>query len=159
MQKVCLQDYMHLGDGICVLADASPWEVGATLHINGTLTEYLLDNIHDCDEKIMGMNAGTHLGQQAWEGMTIVSSFKSWQHMWTGCRVVLSTRSDNVGALIRKRRFFPYQFACLSRWYMSGEMALEKGIWGLSDLDVSKCTLAELFLFGKRVFVLLLPPC
>eukprot|EP00435_Cladocopium_sp_Y103_P032334 s1069_g8.t1 len=85
---------------VTITWDASPFGMGATLQFDGVFIEYFAIKISSEDEKILGVPAGCHEGQQTWEALAGLVALRHWSMHWQGQRARLHIRSDNVGALV-----------------------------------------------------------
>ena len=69
------------------------------LYVGGVAKRCFFDKIQVHDEKQLGHQFGTNLGQQAWESLAILVAVREWKSHWQQGRVELVIRSDNVGAV------------------------------------------------------------
>ena len=82
-----------------ITADASPWGMGAWLTINGNVVSWFAVDISYIDQWMLGREAGSHEGQQAFEALCLLIAMRSWKRHFLTVRAKLSLRSDNMGAL------------------------------------------------------------
>ena len=90
---------------ITFIVDASPWGFGAVLLEKGAITEYFWDIITKEDQNIIGFEAGSPDGQQAWECLCMLLSLHVWWHRWCNRRCLLRVKGDNVTMLTLLQSF------------------------------------------------------
>lgn len=91
---------MGQGDRITITWDASPWGFGGTLHINGTMVEYLYGIPTEYEIKLLELEIGEAKSQQTMEALGGLVSLRQWSRYWQRRRASLLIRSDNIGALV-----------------------------------------------------------
>ena len=73
-----LAAYLHEGDKVTVVTDASPAGTGAFLIINDVIVEFAFGPLTRRDETILRVNRGGSEGQQAWEGLAVLAALRLW---------------------------------------------------------------------------------
>ena len=82
------------------MVDASPYELGAWLSVEGLPTEYFADLISDEDCRHMRLEDRTgSKGQQAFEALALLVAMRLWLPQFKHKRVLVTLRGDNVAAL------------------------------------------------------------
>ena len=82
-----------------IVADASPYGMGAILCVGGVPEEYFGIELTDWDEWVLNTPRWTNVGQQVWESLVQLIALRQWAHRWKGRRVVLTFQGDNTTAL------------------------------------------------------------
>lgn len=92
----------HIGNGsrVVITWDSSPWGFGATLHLDGTMTEYLAGTPSSFEIELLGIEIGSAKAQQTMECLGGLIALRQWSAVWRDKKSCLSIRSDNVGALV-----------------------------------------------------------
>ena len=88
------------GSQVCIIWDASPYGFGAVLVIDDVITEYFHDVPRAVEVELLGLHVGDSESQQALECLGGLVALRTWSPYWMTKRVILSLRSDNVGALV-----------------------------------------------------------
>ena len=94
-----LDAFQGQGSQICIIWDASPFGFGAVLVIDDVIIEYFHDVPCPFEMELLGLRIGDSESQQALECLGGLVALRTWATYWMTNRVILSLRSDNVGAL------------------------------------------------------------
>ena len=79
--------------------DSSPFGMGSVLEVDGVTLHYIETEISEADVSRYHHQRGADTGQQTWESLIVLISFRPWRSFWHGVRVQLAVRGDNRGAL------------------------------------------------------------
>ena len=94
-----LEDFNCQVDCVEFGTDASPWGLGGWISVNGVIQYYFSDPITTDDTQMFGIDTGHSEGQQLWEALAILVAIRLWAAEHPTKRIILSVKSDNVGAL------------------------------------------------------------
>ena len=92
---------------VTITTDASPWGLGATLHVQGQLWAVICDGLHEADLKRFELERGDCRGQSLWEALAELVAIRTWAPLWRLTRTQLRVRGDSQAALgaLGKLRF------------------------------------------------------
>ena len=96
--------HLNRGDPIRITTDASPWGIGGFIVVAGTPRAYFYDKISLDDQQILGLEAGSPVGQQCWECLAVLVALRLWKSWWHSDRVRLHVRADNITTLTMLRQ-------------------------------------------------------
>ena len=82
-----------------ITTDASPWGLGAVLHVDGIIVEALSCPLQELDLKRFHLNRGCASGQAVWEALAELVATRVWMHHWAGRPWNLAVRGDSKAAL------------------------------------------------------------
>ena len=112
------------GSQVCIIWDASPYGFGAFLVIDDVIVEYFHDVPHAFEVELLNLQVGDSESQQALECLGGLVALRTWSPYWMTKRVVLSLRSDNIGALVLLGRL---KTSSLRNSILATEFALDLG--------------------------------
>ena len=84
---------------VIITCDASPWGLGATLEVHGTIVAYLHDALNECDAEVLGLAIGSCTCQAAAEALAMAVALRTWLADWGLRRTAVKVRSDSQAAL------------------------------------------------------------
>jgi hypothetical protein len=79
--------------------DASPWGFGSVLVEDGTIVEYIAEQVSSDDCQALDIEVGSPNGQQVLEALSMLIALRAWSSRWQQWRSTVAVRGANVTML------------------------------------------------------------